>query len=106
MKSAIIVICFVFVNVRLSRARHAARRIAGTLQQAAPQPAGTPPRLLAALPTTVGRKQAAPANTLPARRGLRPCKNTKNYPDCATIFRRLLLFSQKENKIAGSDAIN
>ena len=46
------------------------------------------------------------ANTLPARRGLRPCKNTKNYPDCATIFRRLLLFSQKENKIAGSDAIN
>jgi len=71
-----------------------------------PRSRQAPPRLLAALPTTVGRKQAAPANTLPARRGLRPCKNTKNYPDCATIFRRLLLFSQKENKIAGSDAIN
>ncbi|MCQ4762143.1 hypothetical protein NE555_16010, partial [Alistipes onderdonkii] len=97
---------FVFVNVRLSRARHAARRIAGTLQQAAPQPAGIPPAYLPPSRPQSAASKPHRANTLPARRGLRPSKNTKNYPDCATIFRRLLLFSQKENKIAGSDAIN
>ncbi|KAA2379935.1 hypothetical protein KSZ26_06590 [Alistipes onderdonkii] len=94
MKSAIIVICFVFVNVRLSRARHAARRIAGTLQQAAPQPAGIlPPRLLAALPTAVGRKQAAPGK-YPARTpGVKAMQKYKklsglrnNFPPAVIIF--------------------
>jgi len=82
----------VFVNVRLSRARHAAWRIAGTLQQAAPQPAG-PPRLLAALPTTVGRKQAAPGK-YPARTpGVKAMQKYKklsglrnNFPPAVIIF--------------------
>jgi hypothetical protein len=93
MKSAIIVICFVFVNVRLSRARHAARRIAGTLQQAAPQPAGTPPCLLAALPTAVGRKQAAPGKYPARTSGVKAMQKYKklsglrnNFPPAVIIF--------------------
>ncbi|GAB0484424.1 hypothetical protein KML24008_09210 [Alistipes onderdonkii] len=82
-----------FVNVRLSRARHAARRIAGTLQQAAPQPAGIPPRLLAALPTAVGRKQAAsgkyPART-PGVKAMQKYKKLSglrnNFPPAVIIF--------------------
>ncbi|MFR2249920.1 MAG: hypothetical protein ACLS6T_01760 [Alistipes sp.] len=84
MKSAIIVICFVFVNVRLSRARHAARRFS----------AGSPcsrKASCATLPPAINRMQAAPE---PARTpGLKAMQKYKklsglhnNFPPTVIIF--------------------
>ena len=68
-------------------------------------------RLLAALPTTVGRKQAAPANTLPARRGVKAMQKYKklsglrnNFPPAVIIFTKRL-FAQSQMSIVFQNTV-